>query len=303
MLRRLIISGLVLCAFLGVAEESKMNALQSALSATTISGYVDTSVEWVEYDVVPTHPQVPTSGLARLPNWGTDILHYFVRDSFTNTGVETSASAVVTFSQRRQGKSDQCHFLLLLRKLAPTNTYTLLSSGGAETNFTEVVQFQTDARGSAVLSYKELSNGNGQGRGAVNGFKPFPAGISNLTSLTGLAVANASTQVVLSADLTVPDRLQYFVKKQMESPYGAGGLVQIWSTARRGFLSLQALNLMRTNPFHLALNGVIVTDFVSDAKGRWRHHASVTPLASPLNLKTIELVGTNLVSVLWTELP
>src|SRR5215213_6162230 len=28
------------------AEEAKMNALQTALSSTTISGYVDTSVEW-----------------------------------------------------------------------------------------------------------------------------------------------------------------------------------------------------------------------------------------------------------------
>ena len=28
------------------AEEGKMNALQTALSSTTISGYVDTSVQW-----------------------------------------------------------------------------------------------------------------------------------------------------------------------------------------------------------------------------------------------------------------
>lgn len=35
------------------AEEAKMNALQTALSATTISGYVDTSVEWNDNDYVP----------------------------------------------------------------------------------------------------------------------------------------------------------------------------------------------------------------------------------------------------------
>jgi hypothetical protein len=34
------------------AEEAKMNALQTALSATTISGYVDTSVEWNDNDYV-----------------------------------------------------------------------------------------------------------------------------------------------------------------------------------------------------------------------------------------------------------
>ena len=33
-----------------VNAEEKMNALQTALSATTISGYVDTSVEWSDND-------------------------------------------------------------------------------------------------------------------------------------------------------------------------------------------------------------------------------------------------------------
>ena len=32
------------------AEEAKMSALQTALSSTTISGYVDTSIEWAEND-------------------------------------------------------------------------------------------------------------------------------------------------------------------------------------------------------------------------------------------------------------
>lgn len=38
------------------AEEAKMNALQTALSATTISGYVDTSVEWTVGDDLAVQP-------------------------------------------------------------------------------------------------------------------------------------------------------------------------------------------------------------------------------------------------------
>jgi hypothetical protein len=40
------------------AEEAKMNALQTALSSTTISGYVDTSVEWTlgDKNTVPAPP-------------------------------------------------------------------------------------------------------------------------------------------------------------------------------------------------------------------------------------------------------
>jgi hypothetical protein len=49
--RRLIALGalVILLAATGspaIAEEARMNAVQTALSSTTISGYVDTSVEW-----------------------------------------------------------------------------------------------------------------------------------------------------------------------------------------------------------------------------------------------------------------
>ena len=42
------------------AEEAKMNALQTALSSTTISGYVDTSIEWTP-DSTSVQPPVPES--------------------------------------------------------------------------------------------------------------------------------------------------------------------------------------------------------------------------------------------------
>lgn len=38
--------GLIVVSAPVSAEEARMNALQTALSSTTISGYVDTSVEW-----------------------------------------------------------------------------------------------------------------------------------------------------------------------------------------------------------------------------------------------------------------
>jgi hypothetical protein len=41
------------CSF---ADEAKMSALQTALSSTTISGYVDTSVEWGFNSPTPVQP-------------------------------------------------------------------------------------------------------------------------------------------------------------------------------------------------------------------------------------------------------
>ena len=60
-LRRLLALGAVLVMLIASntpvsAEETKMNALQTALGSTTISGYVDTSVEWT----IDSQPAPPT---------------------------------------------------------------------------------------------------------------------------------------------------------------------------------------------------------------------------------------------------
>ena len=52
------------------AEEAKMNALQTALSSTTISGYVDTSVEWTTGNA-PSNPQVSANLQPKINWWRT----------------------------------------------------------------------------------------------------------------------------------------------------------------------------------------------------------------------------------------
>jgi hypothetical protein len=47
------------------AEEIKLNALQTALSSNTISGYVDTSVEWSLGDGDNVTPATPSHGFGR----------------------------------------------------------------------------------------------------------------------------------------------------------------------------------------------------------------------------------------------
>lgn len=247
-------------------------------------------------------PQVATTNLAKIPNWGTDILHYFVRDSFTNAGVETGAVAVVDFKEQHQGKSDQQQFMLTLRKLAPTNTYTLLSLKADETNYTEVVQFNTDARGSAMLRYKEVSNGNGKGKGKGNGFNSLPEGISDLLDLTTLAVANTSTQVVLAADLVSPDRLHYLVKRKLTNGV-VGGLLQIQGTTNHTHFRLSVLNLWPSNAYWLAINETVVQTNSTDGKGRLNINTLVVPPNSPLDIKSVQLLDSNTNVLLSAELP
>ena len=270
--------------------------------AMAVAFAVGVSAVMAEDSTNSVPPQVATTNLAKIPNWGTDILHYFVRDSFTNAGVETGAVAVVDFKEQHQGKSDQQQFMLTLRRLAPTNTYTLLSLKADETNFTEVVQFNTDARGSAMLRYKEMSNGNGKGKGKGNGFNSLPEGISDLLDLTTLAVANTSTQVVLAADLVSPDRLHYLVKRKLTNGV-VGGLLQIQGTTNHTHFRLSVLNLWPSNAYWLAINETVVQTNSTDGKGRLNINTLVVPPNSPLDIKSVQLLDSNTNVLLSAELP
>jgi len=291
------------------AEETSTGSLQTSLASTTVSGYQ--IVEYPDSGVPPVPPpQVATTNLAKIPNWGTDILHYFVREGFTNTGVTSNAVGVVDFHEQHQGKSDHKHFNLTLRKLAPTNTYTLLSLKADETNYTDVASFTTDSRGTAMLRYREISNGNGKGPGNLppqaqgkgKGPQTLPEGVADLTELTELVVVNASTQAVLTADLTSPDWLHYNIKRKLvNEPVGA--LLQIQGSAKRTHFRLQVLNLLPTNSYWLAINETVVQTNKTDSKGRLHINTLVVPPNSPLDIQSVQLLDSNTNILISTELP
>ena len=64
--RRYIVLGAVVMTLITTglpasAEEAKMNALQTALSSTTVSGYMDTSIEWTPSTLSPAPANGPRS--------------------------------------------------------------------------------------------------------------------------------------------------------------------------------------------------------------------------------------------------
>jgi hypothetical protein len=299
---------LLALAFPAVADE-KMNMLQTALSATTISGYVDTSIEWNAGEpAVTPPPQVATNNLVKIPNWGTDILHYFVRDSFTNAGLLTNATASVDFKKQVQGRADHEDFTLTVAKLQPTNTYTLWSLMHGETNYVPVASFTTGTNGSGALRYKNHVGGAGKGMGRGHAYghgkqnKELPAGLTALTDLTALAIADANTNIVLAADLVSPDRLHYLVKRKLErAPLGA--LLQVQGTTNRTHFRLTVLNLLPTTAYWLALNDTVVQTNTADARGRLMINTLVAPPKSPLDLQSVKLLDSNTNVLLSTELP
>lgn len=239
------------------------------------------------------------------PNWGTDILHYFVHTHFTNSGATPGARAVVDLEFKSQGHAEHQKFNLVALSLAPTNTYTLLALEKGETNFTEATQFTTDAQGRARLKLRENNSGNGAAKSNGNGGganSSLPDALTPVFDLGSLAIVDVNTQVVLQADLGSPDRLQYLVKRKLEGG-GAAGLLQIQGTAKKTRFSLKAVNLAPTNDYWLAINETVVQTNRTDAKGSLKINSLTAPVGTPLDIQKVELLDTGTNVVFGTELP
>lgn len=236
------------------------------------------------------------------PNWGTDILHYSVRDHFTG---DSNATAAVDFQSKTQGKADHQKFNLIARQLAPNTTYTLLSLQDGDTEPSEATQFTTDANGNAKLRFKSNGNGNGNknGNGQGNGNQSLPGALLPLTTLSNLTIVDVNTQAVLTADLSSPDRLSYLVKRKLEGSNGAAALLMIKGTQAKTHFSLKAVNLAATNDYSLAINETPVQTYQSDAGGRLKINSLTQPVTSPLEIQKVQLLDVSSNAVFSTDLP
>jgi hypothetical protein len=248
-----------------------------------------------------------SAGPNNTPNWGTDILHYTVQDRFTNSGVESGASASVQIQSKTQGNANLEKFDFTAKHLTPSTTYWLWSLSRGETNYSSATNFTTDARGNGRLRFQSNGhgngNGNGNGNGHGNGNQPFPDALDPVIDLKSLAVVDVNTQTVLQADLGAPDRLQILVKRKLEGTNDTAGLLRIEGTLKKIHFDLQVLNLAPTNDYWLAINGAVVETTHSDSRGRLRINKVTTPANSPLDIYQVQLLDTSTNVVLGTQLP
>ena len=238
----------------------------------------------------------------KIPNWGTDILHYFVQEKFTHNGVNSNASASVYLQFKEQGKAEHQKFDLVARKLETNATYTLLAMEKGGTNYTEAMQFTTDASGTAKLKLKSQHTGNGNGDDKGNGHGQLPSALDAVYEISSLAISDVNTQMVMQADLTSPDRLQYLVKRKLVGDTAAA-LLQIKGTATKTQFRLTAVNLAPTNSYWLAINETIVQTNSTDSQGRLRINALATPVGSPMKIEKVQLLDASTNVLLSTELP
>lgn len=195
-------------------------------------------------------------------NRGTDILHYSAREAFV-TASNVTAEGRVDLTRKEQGNSQHQALDIAFRKLAPTNSYLLLSLNQDETNYTYVASFETDSKGKATLRY--VSQGNGKSLG--HGKKALPQELNPVSALAELVVTEASTQAVAVADLTAPDKLSYLVKRDLSTSENAASL-RIKANHNLATIKLVVGGLIETNEYWLALNGTLTETNFPPAGGQ-----------------------------------
>ena len=223
---------------------------------------------------------------------GTDILHYFLRKNLSNEGVVTDAARSVYARQNKQGHANNQNLDITVKGLDINTSYQLLALLNDDTSLTKVGEFTTDAKGRAKLRYRQLGNGK----------TTLPDLLDPVSLVRAVGIYNTSTQAVLTADLTSPDKLQYLIKRNLSTNAVASSL-WIKSNLRQTQFKLLTAGLTPATDYWLVLNGGIAETYTADSKGRLFIDS---PLAIPseiLDLRSVALWDTSSNVVVSTTLP
>jgi hypothetical protein len=230
---------------------------------------------------------------------GTDILHFFDRTAFTSSGIVTNAFGTADARENKQGNADNESVSLSFKGLNTNAPYTLQISTVDDPNLTSVSDFTTDNRGRAALNFRALGSGKSLGKGK----QPLPDAMDPTSELRSFAVLDTNTQtILLTADLTAPNHLQYLIKRDL-STNGITATLRIEANNQRARLSISARNLAATNDYFLVLNGGIVQTNSTDARGRLEMRTALVNPLDVLNLRTVTVWDNASNVVVSTTLP
>ena len=228
---------------------------------------------------------------------GTDILHYSVTKSMSNDGVESNAVGSVKAHQNEQGHADNQQLNISLSGLTASTTYELMANG--DTNLAHGVSFTTDANGGASLKYRSMGNGHGGGLG--HGVNSLTGAFKPVSKVSQIDVMNLSTQAVLTADMTMPDSLQYLIKRNLSTSTVDASL-RIHATTGQTQFKLLASGLNATNNYLLVLNGAVAQTYMADTNGDLQI-TSLPYSGGILTLNSLALWDSSSNVVLTTQLP
>lgn len=236
---------------------------------------------------------------------GTSIYHFMVSATMEDGAAEGDAQGSLEASIKRQGNADHEALDIEVSGLESNATYTIHAQLLGQSNLTEVVSFDTDADGAASLHYVRKGSIKGHGGGSPGG-DPLPNELKPLIDVLALEIVNASTQTVLSVDLTDPDKFQYLVKRGLDDDGvedKAAACLRLKGHNNTEQLRIKATGLTADTEYWVTINDEIADSATTDSKGRLSVKGMPSGAPHILEIKSIAVVNSETNSVLSTELP
>jgi hypothetical protein len=232
---------------------------------------------------------------------GTSILHFMARASMTATESDSDATCEVRIKRNQQGNADNQRLEISAAKLEASSSYQIWAyvAGAIEPQY--VADVATDSNG--VVSVKYSAKGQGKGKGPG---QSLPAGLNPVSDILALQIANASTQAVLTVDVTNPSFLQYLIKRSLSNDaveLGAEGWMRIKATHDFVQLRVRAKGLTPSATYFLAVNDIIADSYVSDANGQLDINGFPAGVPAVLDIAGVAILNYSSNSVLSAQLP
>lgn len=219
---------------------------------------------------------------------------YSFRAAMTNMGVDPDARGTVRGSLSRRGATDNQRLTITVSKLDADTTNHVVAFLVDSVTATNAADFITDRRGGSSISYVKSSHPGGH---------PLLAPLDPISNVRELDIVDRDGDTLLHAALTDSTSISYAVKRAMDNTgfiAGAGGVLQLRGSSRVTRASVSATGLTPLTSYQLQINGVGVTNKISDRRGKLTVAGPKTGLPLVLDIRTVALAdgtGTNIILI------
>jgi hypothetical protein len=223
---------------------------------------------------------------------GKDSLHFAIRESMTDAGVEPGSAGTASATGTIQGNANNQRLDVTASGLTPDTDYDVVVNINGAGN-TDLGTFTTDKRGRLAA---HLSN---RARGKTVQL-PDEFDISQILELDVVNVG--LSQTVLSVDTVAPGSLKYLARRNLNNGGTANGTLQVSSTKGRTKFLLSATGLDAGTDYTVVFNGAVVDTVTTDSHGRLKLTDEALP-ENILDLQTVEIRDGSDTAVLATATP
>jgi hypothetical protein len=243
-----------------------------------------------------------TTSLSGTHLHGTSIFHRYLKLEMTFVGAEEDpvASGKIQIKHNQQGKSDRQQMFVKVDNLTEDADYYLLAWLGDDTEPVTLSSFQSSGDGKGKVKFKRKLQGKGNSKFDLPNLK------DPVDDIRKLAVADDEMNVVLEADLTMPDQFHYLVKRELTNDGNAPdaeGVIHLKGNHKQVWFRLRVGGLDADTAYTLALNDEAMDSITTDENGTFD---ATTALDIPLDvfmIDDISILNGDDESVLSTNLP